>query len=653
MPAFRNVLLQKLNPQTLLTTGGIGLLAITSIAIAFVVIQLRTNALEEAKRNIGNLAFVLAEQTARSAQTIDLVLRDLQDSFRAVQDDSSDAFEHLVGSDTFHRDLKEKITRLPQAEVLAIVDSKGRLIATSRDTPISFDLSGRDYFKYFSITDDSRLFISAPVPNKGTGNWTVIFARRINSRSGAFLGVVLGGVPIKYFEDIYRSIDLPRKERFLLAKRDGTILLRHPTLTHGESFPETSPWHELVARGGGYYESPGYFDGTVRMVAVRPLHDFPLVVNAAVDKSDVLAAWRRQALYIAAGTILMIAYASFLMRITHRQFTRLREFSSALRRQNDDLKRLSNELRYSTEHLAKRSQELEATLETMDQGLIMVDGKGFVVQCNSQARRHLDLPADLMASRPPFSSVLEYQWNSNQSGREEHSFEEFSRKRTRDDHPYTQELKRPDGRVIEMHSIPMVAGGFVRTYMDITDRKAAEERVHYLAHHDDLTRLVNRVVFRDRLYNAMTVTDASKRGIALLYLDLDFFKQVNDTLGHDMGDRVLAEAARRMQASVRSIDTVARVGGDEFAIIVPFLEDRDSAENLAKRLVSNLAKPFIIDSASLLVGVSIGIAIHPDHGENVDELLLNADRALYNAKQAGRNTFRFHSAPQKSRAISA
>lgn len=145
-----------------------------------------------------------------------------------------------------------------------------------------------------------------------------------------------------------------------------------------------------------------------------------------------------------------------------------------------------------------------------------------------------------------------------------------------------------------MRSIPMTSGGFVRTYLDITERKLAEERVKYLAHHDDLTRLVNRVAFRERLQDAMKTAHAKGRGTGLLYLDLDRFKEVNDTRGHDVGDRVLAEAALRMQASVRTSDTVARLGGDEFAVILPSLDDRGDAElwqgnsfrNLPDRLIS-------------------------------------------------------------------
>jgi diguanylate cyclase (GGDEF)-like protein len=142
------------------------------------------------------------------------------------------------------------------------------------------------------------------------------------------------------------------------------------------------------------------------------------------------------------------------------------------------------------------------------------------------------------------------------------------------------------------------------------------------------------------------IARASGRGTALLYLDLDRFKQVNDTRGHDVGDRVLVEAALRMQGAVRANDTVARLGGDEFAIILPSLDDRSVAENLAKRLVSELARPYYINNTPSSIGVSIGIAIHPDDGLTADDLLSQADGALYDAKHAGRNTFCFHKASE-------
>ena len=271
----------------------------------------------------------------------------------------------------------------------------------------------------------------------------------------------------------------------------------------------------------------------------------------------------------------------------------------------------------------------------------MVDAKGHMVHCNERARELLDIPLALIEGKPLFTDILSYQWETNLSGREEESFEEFVRKRTVDDVPHIQEIKRPDGRVLEVRSVPMLAGGFVRTYTDISVRKADEDRIRYLAHHDDLTRLTNRTAFRERLTEAFAMSRSSGRGAALLYLDLDHFKEVNDRFGHEAGDAVLAECAQRMRSSVRMVDTVARLGGDEFAIILPFLDDPETAEALAQRLITEIGKPYTFGKESCLIGVSVGIAIYPQNGQAVEDLVSSADGALYAAKRAGRNTYRF------------
>jgi diguanylate cyclase (GGDEF)-like protein len=173
-------------------------------------------------------------------------------------------------------------------------------------------------------------------------------------------------------------------------------------------------------------------------------------------------------------------------------------------------------------------------------------------------------------------------------------------------------------------------------------RKVTEERIHFAAHHDDLTQLSNRLLFQQRLHQALAAARAGGRGFALLYMDLDGFKRVNDTSGHEIGDRLLVGVAERLRATLRETDTVARMGGDEFAIIQPFGSDPSSAAALAERLLETIGKPFELDGTTALIGVSIGIAYYPQHGDTPDILIRHADIALYRAKQAGRNTFRLY-----------
>jgi diguanylate cyclase (GGDEF)-like protein len=630
------------NDSPFFLPAGAVLIVAAVLAVGGTIWQLRADALAEAQRDTGNLALILAEQTERSVQAIDLVLRELQDDIAHMEFNSPDSFEQTLREERIHRWLAARLARVPQADVLVLIGARGTPINSSRSWPgSSADLSDRDYFLHFQANVDPHTFVSTPVMNRVTGTWTIYLVRSINAPDGQFLGLVLAGVELRYFESIFNAIDLPRHETFTLLRRDGTVLLRHPDHTEraGAVIPANSPWFEVLAKGGGSFLSLGGFEGRPRMVTLQPLRDYPLVLDVGVTPEEALAVWRNQAFFIVAAALLLLAYAAFLMRMVRRQFRRLRESEMSLTQQNDDLIRLSGELGSSEGRVAEKSRALETTLATMDQGLIMIGPDGTVVLSNKRAAKLLELPEEFLAGRPTLLEVLDYQWRTNLCGRDEGGFEEFARPRLVFDRQNFQEIQWPNGRVVEIRSVPRPGGGAVRTYTDITQRKNAEERTRYFAHHDDLTRLVNRAIFRKRLEEAITLASSDRRGLAVFYLDLDRFKQVNDSRGHEVGDRVLIEAAKRMRGAVRSIDTVARIGGDEFAIILPFLEDPEAAIVLAQRLIALMGNPFVIDVEPSTIGVSIGIALFPQHGLAIDTLLRHADRALYVAKHSGRNTY--------------
>jgi diguanylate cyclase (GGDEF)-like protein/PAS domain S-box-containing protein len=187
---------------------------------------------------------------------------------------------------------------------------------------------------------------------------------------------------------------------------------------------------------------------------------------------------------------------------------------------------------------------------------------------------------------------------------------------------------------------------YVSLFTDITERKRQEEIIWQQANFDTLTGLANRNLFHDRLERALAQARRSEKKVGLLFLDLDHFKQVNDTLGHDIGDQLLVEAARRLKGCVRDQDTVARMGGDEFTIVVHELSDIDDLRAIGEKAVNLLREPFILAGTAQHISVSIGITLFPDDGENVQTLLKNADIAMYQSKQAGKDCCSFYADPQ-------
>src|ERR1039457_6417591 len=176
---------------------------------------------------------------------------------------------------------------------------------------------------------------------------------------------------------------------------------------------------------------------------------------------------------------------------------------------------------------------------------------------------------------------------------------------------------------------------------DITERKLAEDRVQYLAFYDDLTGLPNRTLLQDRLTKALADARRQKYKIALLFLDLDRFKDINDSLGHSVGDLLLQEVAERLKRFGRGQDTVARLGGDEFLIMLTHVKDVSDAAVATERLRDAMTAEFVIEGHHLNVSCSVGISIFPEHGADAETLIKNADAAMYGAKENGRKNFRF------------
>ena len=192
---------------------------------------------------------------------------------------------------------------------------------------------------------------------------------------------------------------------------------------------------------------------------------------------------------------------------------------------------------------------------------------------------------------------------------------------------------------------------YIEIFSDVSERKEREERVQHLAHHDFLTDLPNRVLLNDRTTQAISLAERNGSQVAVMFLDLDRFKNVNDSLGHTIGDKLLQEVARRLRSSMRASDTVSRLGGDEFVILIPDMADAADVARTAQKVLDAVSQPYSIDGHELVTTPSVGISVYPNDGRDVETLLKNADAAMYHAKESGRNNYQFFTQDMNTRAL--
>jgi len=288
-----------------LSVAGIFLVAVTVVAAWLTIWDRREETIASYRREITNLGTVLAEQTARSMQAVDLVLKEVQAKVVAADIDSPDELKRIMGTEQVHHFLTARQENLPQARAIGLVGAGGNLINSSRQWPIPvIDLSDRDYYTHFRDHDDAGIFIGAPRPDRVTGTWTFFLGRRVSGPHGEFLGVLIALIEIRYFEDFYRVIN-PQGGSIGIFRGDGIMIARYPRAEKmmGEKLASASPWYAMVAKGGGTYRTPGYVDGIARVVSVHPLHDYPLAVTVTISEDAALADWRRQSILIAMGAL--------------------------------------------------------------------------------------------------------------------------------------------------------------------------------------------------------------------------------------------------------------------------------------------------------------------------------------------------------------
>ncbi len=578
--------------------------------------QAREQALATAVHRVSNLSTILKGHTARTLGEIDLLLR-------LTAEERADRQLRTTSS------LVSAALRDPQRVLgIRVLDPRtGDLVQVGGAVPASGPAIDAEALAAHADPARGGLWIGDPVRDPDRDGWVFGMSRRFRDEARALDVIVMAVVDGALFRDAYQQIDVGRSGAVTVFNARMVVLGRQPNGDGqiGRRFAQLGVFRtpNLERREGVYVNDGSAVDGVRRIVAFQRLGEFPLTITAALAVEDVLAAWRRDTLRAAALTpvaiLVLVAFGALLDREIRRRST-------------------------AETQARQESAVLEATLENMDQGIMMIDENLHVQVFNRRAAELLDLPDEFLATKPHFFEVTRRQFETGDFANADEAFRRWVRSGGLSIVHHSYERERPNGMVLEIRTVPLPGGGAVRTYTDITARKQDQRRIERMANHDELTGLANRARLRERLAEALGACAAAETPVAVLCLDLDQFKTVNDTLGHSTGDALLKAVAERISAETGGRDLVARLGGDEFAILLVGAEARAQAGTLAGRLVDVLSRPFTVDGQVLTVGTSIGIAVAPGDGLEPDGLMKNADLALYKAKGDGRGTFRFFEA---------
>jgi diguanylate cyclase (GGDEF)-like protein len=290
---------------------------------------------------------------------------------------------------------------------------------------------------------------------------------------------------------------------------------------------------------------------------------------------------------------------------------------------------------------------MDLAFNNMSQGLCFFDGQQRLIVCNE---RYLDLytiSPDRVGPGTTLREIVDLRFQAGSCPKmTKAEYLSWRDSISVSDRPSDTVVELQNGKIYKIGHRPMPGGGWVSTHEDVTESKSNEDRLAYLAHHDVLTGLANRPVFKKEIERAISEIGDKQRAIAILMLDLDRFKKVNDSLGHAAGDNLLQQVTNRLRTLVKDGDVISRVGGDEFALIQnwPHFKDevalREGGIALAKQIIDAINQPFEIHNQKVFIGTSIGISLAPHDGADAEELLNKADIALYASKASGRNSYR-------------
>ncbi|WP_296519213.1 EAL domain-containing protein [Rhodopseudomonas sp.] len=607
----------------LILCAGVLIAAIVSGTVVMVN-DFRERALTSGERELENTVLLLARHYDQQFADFTAIHHDVVADVIRAGIITPDGFRQQMATLEMHKWLRSKMTGIADVSGVNIFDSDGRRINGSEAWPVrDIDISDRGYFQALKSG-------SAPTPvqvelvrSKFSGTLATIISRKITGPDGEFFGVVTRGVAPSHFEQLFASVALGQDSAISIHHRDGTLLARYPHVPEqiGRNFntgmvaqKKVFDWSHGTAR------LPSPIDGRERLISARALTEFPLVLVATTTVDAKLADWREQVRLLVAVAALSTLVIVFMVFLIVRQMTRQHESSQA--------------------RLSLQKQRLDTAVNNMTQGLLLFDSSARLVVCNQHFIDMFGLSPEIVKPGCSFRDLIAHRQETGSfRGDVDEYCADFLRKVARDKFVQTV-VEPPDGRAIRMVRRTLDDGGWVTTLEDITERRRTEERIVHLAHYDALTDLPNRTLFGELLERELAKIGQGGQ-LAVLYIDIDEFKSVNDSLGHPIGDELLKAVAARLRDCIGAGDLVARLGGDEFAIVQTGIATDGCITALMARIYDAIRRPYDCLGHQLAADASIGIARAPVDGTDLDQLLKNADLAMYRAKADGRRTFRF------------
>jgi len=599
-----------------------GFVVAIMLGTGYFALQFRERALEVAERELNNTALLLSRHFDQQLSDLQHVHDDVVNFMRADGVDTADEFEKKMSTLSAHEMLRSKLAALPHVGALNLWSAKGWLINSSEVWPVAdLTITDRKYFQEFTSGRPTPDVIVEPVVSKVTKIWTTVFARKITGKDNQIIGFAIRGVEPSHFEDFVASLALSNDTAISMIHRDGTVIARYPKEGKlvGQNVSGSRAFQRALAMDGNI---SGRFKSTTeredRVGAVKSLTHFPILIVATTKTATALGDWRAQTrlqLYAAALAIVVVVAMIFLIV---RQLRR--QHAAAQRR------------------LSEKSQHLDTAINNMPQGLLLFDASGRLVICNQQYIDMFGVSPDVVK---PGCHLRDLILHRQQQGTFVGDVDAYCARflNPKDDAVRNTETTTPDGRTIRLIYQRSPDGGWATTLEDVTEARRVQGQIEHLAHYDALTNLPNRTLFQ-RHAEALLL-DWRSAQFAILYIDIDEFKRINDSLGHLIGDEFLKGVADRLRQSAGPDDFIARLGGDEFAIVQRNVAADDDVKVLLARIYDSLRTPFDCNGHRLSGDASIGVAISPRHGSNLLGLLKSADLAMYAAKAAGRRTYRF------------